>query len=416
MEIRKEILDELIRDYKDPEDLIGEQGLLKQLTKALLERAMNAELTHELGYEKGDRSCLKESSNRRNGTSRKRVRSKHGEVSLDVPRDRESEFEPVLIRKHQRRFDGFDDLILSLYAKGVSTRDIRSHIEEMYGIEVSADLISTVTDNIQEFVRQWQTRPLDAVYPIVYLDALRVKIRYEGVVQNRCIYLAIGVNLEGKKEALGLWSAAEEGARFWLSVLTELNNRGVRDIFIACVDGLKGFAEAIESIFPDTVTQLCIVHQIRRSLSFVAYKDRKEVADDLKLVYTAVTEEEALAALGSFAAKWDSKYPVISRSWHSNWPKISPMFRFPHDIRKAVYTTNVMESLNYSLRKVTKTRAAFPTEDAAVKLLWLGLQEASKKWTRPIPNWGLAMNQFAVIFGDRMPVPGIHENSKAQNS
>lgn len=415
MEIRKEILDELIRDYKNPEDLIGEQGLLKQLTKALLERAMDAELTHELGYAKGDKSSLKESGNRRNGTSSKTVRSKHGQMDLDIPRDRTAEFEPVLIKKHQRRFDGFDDLILSLYAKGVSTRDIRSHIEEMYGIEVSPDLISSVTDNVQEFVREWQTRPLEAVYPIVYLDALRVKIRYDGAVQNRCIYLAVGVNLEGRKEALGLWTAESEGAKFWLSVLTELNNRGVRDIFIACVDGLKGFTEAIESVFPDTITQVCIVHQIRNSLTYVSHKEKKKVAADLKPVYTAVTEDEALAALEAFSSTWDARYPVISKSWKANWQKISPMFRFSHDIRRAVYTTNVIESLNYSLRKITKTRSAFPTEEAAIKLLWLGLQNAAKKWTMPVRNWGAAMNQFAIMFQDRLPIPGLTGISTTQN-
>jgi len=416
VEIRKEILDELIRDYKNPEDLLGEQGLLKQLTKALLERAMESELTHELGYEKNDKGSLKESTNRRNGTSSKTVRSKHGEIELDIPRDRDSEFEPVLIGKHQRRFDGFDDLILSLYAKGVSTRDIRSHIEEMYGVEVSPDLISTVTDNVQELVREWQTRPLDEVYPIVYLDALRVKVRHDGAVQNRCIYLAVGVNLEGRKEALGLWSAESEGAKFWLSVLTELRNRGVRDVFIACVDGLRGFTEAIESVFPDAITQLCIVHQIRNSLTYVSYKEKKAVAAALRPVYTAVTEEEALAALDEFSGRWDARYPVISRSWRANWQRISPMFRFSEDIRRAIYTTNVIESLNYSLRKITKTRASFPTEEAAIKLLWLGLQNAAKKWTMPIRNWSLTMNQFAIIFGDRLPIRGLNDNQFTQNS
>lgn len=415
MEIRKEILDELIRDYKNPEDLIGESGLLKQLTKALLERAMETELTHELGYERNDRSSLKESGNRRNGSSSKTVRSKHGEIELEIPRDRESEFEPVLIKKHQRRFDGFDDLILSLYAKGVSTRDIRSHIEELYGIDISPDLVSSVTDSVQELVREWQMRPLDVVYPIVYLDAIRVKIRVDGTVQNRCIYLVIGVNLEGKKEVLGLWSAENEGAKFWLSVLTELQNRGLKDIFIACVDGLKGFTEAIESIFPDAITQVCIVHQVRHSLTYVSHKEKKKVAADLKSVYTAATEEDALLRLEEFAGKWDARYPVISKSWQANWHKISPMFRFTEEIRKAIYTTNVIESLNYSLRKITKTRAAFPTEEAALKLLWLGLQNAAKKWTMPVRNWGIAINQFAIMFGDRLPVRGLNENQFTQN-
>ena len=415
MEIRKEILDELIKDYKNPEDLIGENGILKQLTKALLERAMEAELTHELGYPKNAHSGGS-TTNRRNGHSSKRVRSKHGEIDLEIPRDRDSEFEPVLIKKHQRRFDGFDDLILSLYARGVSTRDIRTHIEDLYGIEVSPELVSSVTDNIQDFVREWQTRPLDAVYPIVYLDALRMKIRTDGVVQNRCIYLAIGVNTTGRKEALGLWASENEGAKFWLSVLTELQNRGLRDIFIACVDGLKGFSEAIESVFPEAITQVCIVHQIRHSLTYVSWKERKEVAADLRPIYSAPTEAEALAALDAFAEKWDPRYPVISKSWRANWHKISPMFFFNDATSTEIYTTNVIESLWSSVRRVTKTRAAFPSEEAAIKLLWLALHNASRRWTMPIRDWGAAMNQFAIMFPDRLPIPGIDENSKAQNS
>ena len=415
MTIRKEILDELIRDYKNPEDLLGENGLLKELTKALLERAMDAELTHELGFEKHDKSSGKENSNRRNGTTTKTVKSKHGEFELQVPRDRDSEFEPQIIRKHQRRFDGFDNAILSLYARGLSTRDIKAHLEEIYGVEISPDLISSVTEAVLEEVRQWQTRPLESVYPIVYLDALRVKIRIDSIVQNRCIYLAIGVNLEGKKETLGLWTAENEGAKFWLSVLTELNNRGVKDIFIACVDGLKGFSEAIEAVFPETITQVCIVHQIRNSLTYISYKDRKAVVADLKPVYTAITEDEALFALELFGEKWNSKYPIISKSWQSNWPRISPMFGLPKEIRRAVYTTNVIESLNYSLRKITKTRAAFPTEEAALKLLYLGLQNAAKKWTMPIQNWNMAMNQMVILFEGRMPIPGLTENSFTQN-
>jgi putative transposase len=414
MTIRKEILDELIRDYKNPEDLLGENGLLKQLTKALLERAMNAELTHELGFERNDKSSLKDNGNRRNGTSAKTVKSKHGEIELDIPRDRTSDFEPQIIRKHQRRFDGFDDAILSLYSRGLSTRDIKAHLEEIYGVEVSPDLISSVTEAVVEEVREWQTRPLESVYPIVYLDALRVKIRYEGTVQNRCIYLAIGVKTDGKKETLGLWTAESEGAKFWLSVLTELNNRGVKDIFIACVDGLKGFTEAIESVFPNTITQLCIVHQIRNSLTYISYKDRKAVVSDLKPIYTAITEDEALFALELFGEKWNSKYPLIAKSWNANWQRINPMFALPKEIRRAVYTTNVIESLNYSLRKITKTRAAFPTEEAAIKLLYLGLQNAQKKWTMPIQNWSLAMNQMAILFEGRMLIPGLTENSITQ--
>ncbi len=409
MEIRAQLLDELIKDYKNPEDLIGENGLLKQLTKALLERAMSAELTHELGYNKNSKAD-KATANRRNGKSEKTVSSRHGEMRIAVPRDRAAEFEPQIIKKNQRRFDGFDDLILSLYSRGLSTREIQSHIEEIYGVEVSPDLVSTVTDAVSDEVREWQNRLLDSVYPILYLDALRVKIRIDGQVQNRCIYLAIGVNLEGRKEALGLWSAENEGSKFWLGVLTELQNRGLKDVFIVCVDGLKGFSEAIESVYPQAVVQVCIVHQIRNSLSFVSYKDRKQVATDLKSIYTAATREDGLFQLNAFAEKWDFRYPIISKSWRANWLKIEPMFGFPAEIRRAIYTTNMIESLNMSLRKVTKTRAAFPTEESAFKLLWLGLRNVSKKWTMPIQNWSLAMNQFAILFEGRVPIAGLTEN------
>jgi putative transposase len=415
MTIRKEILDELIKDYKDPEDLLGESGLLKELTKALLERAMESELTHDLGYEKNDKGSLKATSNRRNGKSSKRVQSKHGEIELKVPRDREAEYEPQIVKKHQKRFDGFDDTIISLYTKGLSTREIRDHLEEIYGVEVSPALISSVTDSVMEDVRGWQERPLEAVYPIVYLDALRVKMRVDGTVTNRCVYIALGVNLSGKKEVLGLWSSENEGAKFWLSVLTELKNRGLEDIFIACVDGLKGFTEAIESVFPKTVTQLCIVHQIRNSLRYVASKDRKEVATDLKPIYKANKEDEALVNLEEFSEKWDSKYPIIAKSWRNNWQQIATMFQFSGEIRKAIYTTNAIESLNYSLRKITKTRASFPTEEAAFKLLWLGINKASKKWTMPIRNWPLALNQFAIKFEGRMLIDGTNEFSITQN-
>ncbi len=410
MEIKPEILDELIKGYKNPEDLLGENGLLKQLTKSLLERAMAAELTHELGYEKHDKAADKQTSNRRNGSSPKAVSSKHGEMEISIPRDRAGEFEPQIIKKHQRRFDGFDDLILSLYSRGLSTREIQSHIEEIYGVEVSPDLVSTVTSAVEEKVREWQQRSLEAVYPILYLDALRVKIRVDGRVSNRSIYIAVGVNLDGKKETLGLWSSENEGAKFWLSVLTELQNRGAQDILIACVDGLKGFPEAIETVFPKTLVQICIVHQIRTSLNFVSYKDRKAVAADLKPIYTAATAEEALFQLELFAERWDKKYPLIAKSWRNNWARIEPMFQFPSEIRRAIYTTNVIESLNMSLRKITKTRAAFPTEEAAFKLLWLGLQNIEKKWTMPIRDWRLALQQFAIIFEGRLPLAGLDGN------
>ncbi len=407
MEIRSEILDELIKGYQNPEDLIGENGLLKQLTKALLERAMNAEMTHQLGYQKSEKTADKLTSNRRNGTSEKTVASKNGEMQIAVPRDRAGEFEPQIIKKHQRRFDGFDNLILSLYSRGLSCREIQAHIEEIYGVEVSPELISNVTEAVAEEVREWQQRTLEAVYPILYLDALRVKIRVDGRVQNRCIYIAIGVNLDGKKETLGLWSSETEGAKFWLSVLTELSNRGVKDLLIACVDGLKGFPEAIESVFPATIVQICIVHQIRNSLAFVSYQERKQVAADLKLIYAATTAEEALFQLELFAEKWDKRYPLIAKSWRANWARIEPMFGFPEEIRRAIYTTNVIESLNMSLRKVTKTRAAFPSEEAAFKLLWLGLRNIEKKWTMPIQNWKQALQQFAIIFEGRVLLAGL---------
>jgi len=327
--IKPEILDELIKGCKNPEDLIGENGLLKHLTKALLERAMNAEMTDHLGYEKGDKQAAKTNGNRRNATAEKTVSGKNGDIQIQVPRDRDASFEPQIVKKRESRFDGFDDLILSLYSRGLSTREIKAHIQEIYGVEVSPELVSTVTDAVQEDVREWQQRLLESIYPIVYLDALRVKIRVDGRVQNRCVYLAIGVKLDGKKETLGLWTAENEGAKFWLSVLTELQNRGVRDIFICCVDGLKGFPEAIETVFPQAMVQICIVHQIRNSLAFVSYKDRKQVAADLKPIYAAATAEEALFQLELFAEKWDARYPLIAKSWRANWGESSRCSGFP---------------------------------------------------------------------------------------
>lgn len=412
MTIRKELLDELIKDYQNPEDLLGENGLLKQLTKQLLERAMQAELTHQLGYAKHE-AAPSEQSNRRNGTTPKKVKSSSGEFQVEVPRDRDAEYEPVIIAKHQRRFDGFDQNIISLYARGLSTRDIQAHLEEIYGVEVSPDLISTVTEEVQAEVKEWQNRILSKIYPIVYLDALRINIRKDGQVKKCAVYVAIGVNLAGRKECLGLWISENEGAKFWLAVLTELKNRGLEDIFIVCVDGLKGFPEAIEGVYPKAITQTCVVHQIRNSLSFVSHKEKKEVALDLKPIYQAVTREEALLELELFAEKWDSKYPLIAKSWRENWNRIEPMFNFTSEIRKAIYTTNAIESLNMSLRKIIKTRGSFPSEEACLKLLYLGLKNAAKKWTMPIQNWGLAMNQFAIMFEDRLEIAEL--NSFTQN-
>jgi len=405
MPITPQVLDELLKEYKTPDDMLGNNGLLQQLTKALVERALEGEMTHHLGYAPHD-AAGDNSGNSRNGKSKKTITGKRGTVEIDVPRDRKSEFEPQMIRKGQRRFDGFDDKIISMYARGMSCRQIQAHLQEIYSVEVSPDLISTVTDGVIDEVRAWQSRPLDPLYPILYLDALQVKIKSEGRVANKAIYLAIGVNLQGTKEVLGLWASENEGAKFWLGVVTELKNRGVRDIFIACVDGLKGFPEAIETVFPKTQVQLCLVHLVRYSLAYVSFKDRKALVTDLKTIYRTTSLEAAEVQLEAFAEKWDTRYPMIAKSWRANWTRVIPMFGLPEDIRRAVYTTNAIESLNMSLRKIIKCRASFPNEEAAFKLLYLALQNAAKKWTMPIPNWSRAMNQFAILYDGRLPMLG----------
>lgn len=402
-EIEDELIDNLLKDYKKPEDLIGENGLLKQLTKRLLERAMAAEMTEHVGYQKHDVGG-QNSGNSRNGKSLKTLKGTFGTLPIEVPRDRNGTFEPQIVEKHQTRFTGFDENIISLYARGLTTREIQQHLEEIYQVEVSPALISTVTDEVIEEVTAWQNRDLDACYPIVYLDALQFKVRDGGHVRNKAIYVAIGVNMSGLKEVLGLWIAQTEGAKFWLSVMTELKNRGVGDIFIACVDGLKGFPEAIEAVFPNTDVQLCIVHLVRYSLNFVGWKQRKEVAADLKTIYASATESEAEMRLAEFAAKWDAKFPMISRSWRSNWARVIPFFAHPPEIRRVIYTTNAIESLNMSLRKVTKTRSSFPNDEAVLKLLYLALRNIAKKWTMPIHDWKAALNRFAIIYEDRMPI------------
>jgi len=395
------LIDELLKDYKKPEDITGEGGLLKQLTKAILERALESELTRELGYEKHSRPN-EPNGNARNGTSKKTLKTDHGDLELSVPRDRAGEFEPQIVKKGQRRFTGFDDKILSMYARGMTTRDIQGHLEDIYGIEVSPELISTVTDGILSEVKEWQSRPLDELYPIVYFDAIRMKIRDEGRVMNKAAYLAIGVGMDGIKDVLGIWIEKNEGAKFWLSVFTELRNRGLHDVLIACVDGLKGLPEAIESVFPEAEVQLCIVHMVRNSLKFVSYKERKNIAADLKHVYRAATVEQAEEAIRVFEGKWDSRYPMISKSWRANWSRITPFFAYPEEIRKVIYTTNAIESLNNSLRKVTKTRNSFPSDDAAIKLLYMGLKNIMRKWTMPLWNWNLAIHQFSIRFGERV--------------
>lgn len=403
MAIDKEVIDRLLADVKSPDDLKGQDGLLKQLTKALLERMLEGELTDHLGYDKHD-PAGHNSGNSRNGKSRKTLTGDFGEMPIEVPRDRNGTFEPQVIAKGQTRFDGFDDQILSMYARGMTTREIQGHLQEIYGVEVSPTLISTVTDAVLDEVKAWQCRPLDAVYPIVYLDAVRVKVKDGGHVLNKAFYLAIGINMQGIKEILGIWVAQTEGAKFWLAVMTELKNRGLQDIFVACVDGLKGFPEAIETVYPQTQVQLCIVHMVRHSLNYVSWKQRKEVAADLRRIYTAATVEEAGLELDAFAGKWDQQMPSVSQSWRRNWERLTPFFAYPADIRKVIYTTNAIESLNMSLRKVTKNRGSFPTDEAAVKLLYMALKNIEKKWTMPIRDWKAALNRFSIVFEGRLPL------------
>jgi len=402
---KNELIDELLKECDNPEDILGKDGLLKQLTKIIVERALEGELTDHLGYPPHSQAG-NNTGNSRNGKGRKVLKGDLGEIPVDIPRDRNGTYEPQLIKKRQTRFDGFDDKIIALYARGLTTRDIQAQLEDIYGVEVSPSLVSKVTDAVLAEVKAWQNRPLDPLYPIVYLDALRIKGRSEGHIANLAVYLAIGINVEGIKDVLGMWIAKTEGAKFWLGVLTELKNRGLQDIFIASVDGLKGFPDAIETVYPDTQVQLCIVHMVRNSLKYVSWKQRKEMADDLKTIYRASTAEEARDNLEVFAQKWDKTHPTVSKSWSNNWERLTPFFGYPEGIRRAIYTTNAIESLNMSLRKVTKTRGSFPSDDAIFKILYLALKNASKKWTMPIQNWKEAMNHFAILFENRMVQDG----------
>ncbi len=400
------LLDELLEDYSSPEQILGEQGLLKQLTKRVVERALKAELSHHLTQEA---ATLKSSSNApvkrnsRNGYSPKTLITEEGQLPIEVPRDRQGSFEPMLVPKGERRLGRINDQVLALYARGMSTRDIQSQLEDIYGVELSASLISDITDAVNDEVRQWQSRPLDRLYPIVYLDAIHVKVRSDGRVSSHAVYVVLGVTMEGYKEVLGLWISANEGAKFWLKVLTELKNRGLEDIYIACVDGLKGFPEAIQAVFPQTQVQLCIVHLIRNSLKYVRWQQRKQVAADLKPIYQAATVAEAEDALAAFAEQWDETYPTISAMWLRHWEHVIPFFEYPHDIRRVIYTTNAIESLNRSLRKVLKTKGCFPTQDSVFKLMYLALNNIAKKWTRPIAHWKAALARFAIAFPERFP-------------
>ena len=387
---------EVAKGLKTEEDL---NEFSQLLTKVTVEAALNAELEDHLGYARHEPS---ENANSRNGYGSKTLSTGEGQFELETPRDREGSFEPKLVKKGQRRFTSMDDKILSLYAKGMTTREIVATFKEMYDAEISPTLISRVTDTVLERVVEWQSRPLEAVYPIVYLDCIVVKIRQDKRVINKAIYLALGVNLSGHKELLGLWLAETEGARFWLGILTELQTRGVKDILIACMDGLKGFPDAIGNVFPDTQVQLCIVHMVRNAMKYVVWKDYKAVAADLKQIYQSSTEDEALLALERFAERWDHKYPHISRTWRQHWQNLSTLFRYPDDIRKAIYTTNAIESLNSVIRKAVSKRKLFPSDDSARKVVYLAIMDASKKWTMPIRNWKGALNRFIIEFEDRL--------------
>lgn len=401
MAMKVEILDELLKDCKTQEDIFGTNGLVKQFVKALSERALQAELTTHLGYDKHDPKG-NNSGNSRNGTTPKIIKGEFGEAEIAIPRDRAGTFDPQFIPKGQTRFDGFDAKILSMYARGLSTRDIQAQLEELYGVEVSPTLISNVTNAVIDEVKSWQSRPLEHIYPIIYLDALVVKVKVDQQIVNKAIHLALGVNLDGQKELLGMWSNTSEGAKFWLAVLTELKNRYVQDVLIFCCDGLTGFPAAIEAVYPNAKVQLCIVHLVRQSLRFVGWKERKAVADSLKQIYSATTAEEAEAELTSFSDRWNKQYPSISQIWLRHWANIIPFFGYPPEIRKVIYTTNAIESVNMTLRKVIKNKRVFPSDEAAFKQIYLALQNISKRWTLPIRNWRPALARFMIEFEGRV--------------
>lgn len=396
--IKPELLDEVLKEYRGPQDI---EGIFKQFKKAVVERALEAELTAHLGYGKGE-DKPEHQPNYRNGTTAKRVLTDQGNLEIEVPRDRDNSFEPQLIKKGERRFTGFDDKIIAMYARGMTVREIQGYLEEMYAVLVSPDLISQVTDAVMEEVRDWQNRPLERLYPVVFFDALRIKIRDEGTVKNKAVYLALGVLADGTKDILGIWIEQSEGAKFWLRVMNEIKNRGVSDILIAVVDGLKGFPEAITTVFPLTQVQTCIVHMIRNSLEYTGWKDRKALAAELKTIYRAETAEKARAALEAFSqGPWGKKYPPIALLWKRQWEQVIPFFAYPMDVRKIIYTTNAIESLHMQLRKIIKNRGHFPNDDAAIKLLYLALRNITKDWKMSAREWKSAMNQFAILFADR---------------
>src|SRR5215207_513659 len=400
-QISDEVIDELLAGASSEEEIAGPGGLLAQLTRRLVERAMEVELTDHVGYEP-HQEPPGGAGNQRNGSSPKTLICEHGKVQIDAPRDRDGSFRPKIVQKRQRRFVGFDDKILALYSRGLSVRDIRAHLREIYGVEVSLDLISRVTDAVMDDVREWAKRPLEDIYPIVFLDCMVLKIREGGTVQRRALYLALGVTLDGDRDVLGMWFQETEGAKFWMQVLTDLKTRGVRDILICCVDGLSGFPEAIEAIFPKTTVQTCIVHLIRSSLKYVPRREREQVARDLKPIYTAKDADQAQAELEAFDEKWGQRFPVITKAWLDAWEHVTPFLAFPEEVRRVIYTTNAIEALNRQLRKAIKTKGHFPNEDAARKLIYLALVNAVPQWTR-CRNWTTALLAFKIHFGDRLP-------------
>ena len=403
----KDVIDQLL-DQIDfhgmtAEELAGENGLLKKLTSRFYSKALDAEMDEHLGYKKND-NAGDNSGNSRNGYTRKTVITDDNDtIEVQVPRDRNSTFEPVIIPKHEKRTPLFNDQIISMYSFGMSTRDIQRHLQQVYGVEVSPETISNITESVMADVREWQNRPLEKSYPILFLDALRVNSRQDGKNVNKALYVALAINWEGRKEVLGLWLADTEGAKFWMSVLTDIKNRGTEDILIACMDGLTGFPDAVKAVFPDTHIQHCIVHMIRNSTKFVSYKDLKAVCRDLKEVYSAINAESGHEALEEFGKKWNDKYPMIQASWERNWNDLTEFFNYPKDIRRAIYTTNAIESLNFSLRKVTRNKSSFPDDDSIYKVMYLAIKNASTRWTMSIKDWGLAVNQFAIIFDGRVP-------------
>jgi putative transposase len=400
--LKPELVEELMKCIRSPGDMFGPEGLFQRLKGALMERLLEAEMAEHLGYEKSDAEGRK-SGNSRNGYSHKTVQTESGPVDIRVPRDRAGTFEPQLVAKHQRRLEGFDDKVLSLYARGMSVRDIQSQLLELYGTEVSPDLITRVTDSVLEQAKEWQSRPLDAIYPIVYIDALFVSVRDGGSVSKKAVYIALGTRLDGTRDVLGLWMDATEGARFWLRVLTDLKSRGVQDVFFVCCDGLSGFPQAIEAAFPKAIVQTCIVHMIRASLRYVTHVDKKNVVASLRDIYTADTEDAAHAALDVFDKRWQVKYPSVSKLWHSRWNEVVPFLAYPREIRTILYTTNVIESLNFQLRKVLRPKGHFPTDDSVTKILYLAIQRAKVRWKPSTKIWSAALAHFAIVFENRLP-------------